>query len=185
MAHVCPWWFVRSFDNRFRHRFHDPEALFGRLVGPGERAIDIGCGAGFNTEGLARLVGRHGKVIAVDLQPRMLAMTKRRLLQSGLLDRVELVQARADDLGLEHQSPSGFAVAFWMVHEVPDKRSLLLQVHESLKPRGRLLICEPRVHVTRRAFEKSVEIAKRTGFAELDRPPVAFSRAVVLEKTAS
>ena len=182
MAHVCPWWFVRSFDNRFRHRFHDPEALYGKLVGPGERAMDIGCGAGFNTEGLARLVGPSGKVLAVDLQPRMLAMTERRLIQSGLLDRVELVQARADDLALDSHAPCGFAVAFWMIHEVPDKRALLLQIRAALNPGGRLLISEPRLHVSRRAFEQSVEIAKQAGFVERDRPSVAFSRTVVLER---
>lgn len=185
MAHVCPWWFVRSFDNRFRRRFHEPEALFGRSVRPGSRALDVGCGAGFNTEGLARIVGPHGKVVAVDLQPRMLTMTERRLRRSGLLDRVELVQAEADDLRLESQAPFGFAVAFWMVHEVPDPGRLLRQIGSALAPGGHLMVCEPRLHVTRRAFEKSVEVARQEGFVEHDRPRVAFSRAVVLTQAES
>jgi len=182
MAHVCPWWFVRSFDNRFRRRFHEHEALFGPFVRPGSRALDIGCGAGFNTEGLARMVGPHGKVVAVDLQPRMLTMTERRLRRGGLLDRVDLVQAEADDLGLESQEPFHFAVAFWMVHEVPDPRRLIDQIGNALAPGAHLMICEPRLHVRRRAFETSVEVARQADFAERDRPRVAFSRAVVLTK---
>jgi hypothetical protein len=34
MAHVCPWWFVRSFDNPIRRRLHDPVQIFGASVRP-------------------------------------------------------------------------------------------------------------------------------------------------------
>lgn len=182
MAHVCPWWFVRSFDNPLRRLFHDPEDIFAPWVREGMRVADIGCGAGFNTEALARLVGPHGRVIAVDLQPRMLAMTKRRLERGGLLARTELLQANENDLRLGQDARLGFAVAFWMVHEVSDVEHLFHQVLDALEPGASLLITEPKLHVSRRAFERSVRAALRIGFAERDRPIIALSRSVLLEK---
>ena len=183
MAHVCPWWFVRSFDNPIRRRLHDPEQIFGALVRPGMHVLDVGCGAGFNTEGLARLVGSEGLVVAVDLQPRMLAMTKRRLERSGLSARAELIQSSAHDLGFGTQRRFGFAVAFWMVHEVPDVERLFEQVRSVLEDGASLLVTEPKLHVGRHAFEASVEAALRTGFKESDRPTIALSRSVLLVRS--
>ena len=182
MAHVCPWWFVRSFDNPIRRWFHDPEAIFASWVQEGMRVLDVGCGAGFDTEGLARLVGADGRVVAVDLQPRMLAMTERRLRRSGLIDRVELVEARVDDLRLESRAPFDFAVAFWMVHEVEDPDWFFRQLRDAMAPGGSLLVCEPKLHVTGPAFERSLRVAQSVGFEEKDRSAIAFSRAALLTR---
>jgi len=183
MAHVCPWWFVRSFDNPIRRRFHDPAQIFGASVRAGMEVLDVGCGAGFNTEGLARLVGPEGLVVAVDLQPRMLAMTRQRLERAGLLERAELIQAGAHDLGLGARGRFGFATAFWMVHEVPDQERLFKQLHEVLEDRASLLVCEPKLHVSKRAFEASVLAAMRSGFEERDRPKIALSHTVTLVRS--
>jgi len=180
MAHVCPWWFVRSFDNPIRRLLYDPEQIFGEWVRPGMHVIDIGCGAGFNSEGLARLVGPDGLVVAVDLQAHMLAMTRRRLERVGLLERAEFVKSTANDLGLSKDPRFGFAVAFWMVHEVPSPENLFKQVREVLNAGALLHIVEPKIHVGRDAFEASVEAARRAGFSEKGRPRVALSRSAVL-----
>ena len=183
MAHVCPWWFVRSFDNPIRRRFHDPEQIFGELVRPGMQVLDVGCGAGFNTEGLARLVGPDGLVAAVDLQPRMLEMTKQRLERGGLSARAELIQASAHDLGLGTQRRFGFAVAFWMVHEVPDLERLFEQLWNVLEDGASLLVTEPKLHVSKRSFEASVGTAIRAGFELRDRPAIALGRSVLLARS--
>jgi len=180
MAHVCPWWFVRSFDNPIRRRFHKPEEIFGAFVRPGMHVLDVGCGAGFNTVGLAQLVGPDGLVVGVDLQPRMLTMTKERLEGSGLLARAELIQANARDLGLGTRPRFGFATAFWMVHEVPDVERLFEQLRSVLERGAFVLISEPKLHVSKRAFEASVQAGLRMGFEERDRPKIALSRSVVL-----
>ena len=64
---VCPWWLCYSFDNPLRHLIHDPERLLEPYVKTGMTAVDIGCGMGYFTLGLAKLVGPGGTVIAVDL----------------------------------------------------------------------------------------------------------------------
>ena len=76
--HICPWWLAFEFDNRLRHFFHNPEKMLGSYVSKGMTVLDVGCGMGFFSIGLAKLVCDKGSVIAADVQPKMLeAMQKR------------------------------------------------------------------------------------------------------------
>src|SRR5512139_2340496 len=116
---VCPWWLCHSFDNPLRRLFHDPERLLQPYVKPGMTVVDIGCGMGYFTIGLAMLAGPGGKVIAVDLQQRMLDAMEKRAVKAGVADRILSRRGRNESLGIE--GPADFALAFWMAHEVPDK----------------------------------------------------------------
>ena len=68
-----------------------------------------------------------------------------------------------------------------MLHEVPDQAAFLAEVIACLKPSGRLLIVEPRLHVSGAAFERSVAIAN-VGLEPIARPTVALSRAVLFSR---
>jgi ubiquinone/menaquinone biosynthesis C-methylase UbiE len=176
--HVCPWWLCRSFDNPLRRIFHDPEHLLAPHVKPGMTTIDIGCGMGYFTLELARLVGPGGRVIAVDLQERMLAALGSRALRAGLAERIVLHRCRPDALGVEGQAD--FALAFWMVHEVPDKARFFQEIIAFLKPGGRLLLVEPKYHVTKKSLDRTLAVCRQTGFSVLETPAVALSRAVLM-----
>ena len=73
---TCPWWFLFTFDNPFRRLFQDPVIILGPYLKPGDAAVDIGCGMGYFTLPLARLVGSSGYVIAVDLQKHLESILK-------------------------------------------------------------------------------------------------------------
>jgi len=75
-----------------------------------------------------------------------------------------------------------FALAFYMVHEVPDGEALLRQVAECLRPQGRLLLVEPIFHVPRAAFEATLRAAERAGLRVVAHPRIRFSRAVLLAR---
>lgn len=180
MAHVCPWWFVRSFDNPVRSLFHRPEQMLGEWVQSGMRVLDVGCGAGFNSLGLARLVGTEGRVVAVDLQPRMLTMTRECLRRAGMLAHAELIESTVDDLGISGQPAFDFALAFWMAHEVSEPAAFFDQLRRALKPGAPLLVVEPKLHVTSRSFEATVKAARGAGFQVKERPKIALSRAALL-----
>jgi ubiquinone/menaquinone biosynthesis C-methylase UbiE len=177
MPHVCPWWFAYTFDNGLRRLIHDPAVLFRGLVREGDTVADIGCGLGHFSLGLARLVGATGKVIAVDLQPEMVRRAGRRAERLGVRPRIDFRVCRPERLGLPE--PLDFVLAFWMVHEVPSQRALLAEVRAALRPTGRLLIAEPKGHVSARRFEATVDRARAAGFAITESPPVRLSRAVV------
>lgn len=178
---VCPWWLCYSFDNPLRCLIHDPERILNPHVATGMTAVDIGCGMGHFTLGLAKRVGPGGKVVAVDLQEQMLATLGRRARKAGLSDRIVLHRCLPDLLGVEE--PADFVLAFWMVHEVRDKPRFFAQISAFLKPGGRLLLVEPKLHVTRNSFGQTVEVARAVGFRMLDEPAVALSRAVLMEKS--
>ena len=179
-SHTCPWWLIFTFDNPLRRFVHDPQQIVRPYVKQGDTVLDVGCGMGFFTLGLAELVGRDGRVIAADLQAQMLAGLRKRAGKAGLLERIELCQSTPDEIGVDE--PVDFALAFWMVHEVRQPTLFIRQIHKLLVPGGKFLIVEPIIHVTGRAFGQTVSMAEDAGYRVVDQPKIRVSRAVLLEK---
>jgi len=177
--HVCPWWLAFTFDNPLRKLFHNPDRLFEGMVRPGMTVADIGCGMGYFSLGLARLVAPTGRVIAVDMQSQMLARVNKRARKAGLSSMVQTRQCQATRIGLEGNEPLDFILAFWMVHETPDHFSFFRQLARGLKPTGQLLVAEPKFHVTQEQFDSELTAAERAGLAAVSWPDVAFSRTAV------
>jgi SAM-dependent methyltransferase len=65
-----------------------------------------------------------------------------------------------------------------MVHEVPDQRRLLGEIHTCLKPGGKLLVAEPKIHVPGKAFHKTVATAEEAGFRVTEEPRVRWPHPV-------
>lgn len=175
--HVCPWWFGYSFDNSLRPFLHDPVAILGNFVSAGQTVVDIGCGLGYFSLALARLVGPSGKVIAVDVQSQMVQRARRRAERHGLVDRIDFRTCAPDRLGIT--GPVDFALAFWVVHEVAKPKGLLCEVRSFLQPQGRLLISEPKGHVSAARFAETIKLARLEGYDVAEGPLVRFSRSVV------
>ena len=176
--HVCPWWAAYTFDNPLRRLFHDPEKVLANYVNEGMRVVDLGCGMGYFSIGMARLVGARGKVIAVDLQQKMLNTLVKRASRSGLADRISPHLSAADDLELEDQID--FILAFWMVHEVPDQKNLFNSLKSTLGADGKMLIAEPKIHVSAEALKMTVDIAQSCGWRPIGSPNIRFSHTVLL-----
>ncbi len=173
--HVCPWWLAYSFDNPLRRLLHDPASILGGFLEPGDVAADLGCGMGYFTLAMARIVGPKGRVIAADVQEEMLRRVGRRAERAGLDGRIVLHRCRPDSLALSEKVD--FALAFWVVHEAPDAGRFLADAAGILKPGGGLLIAEPRMHVGAGPFERTVALAREAGFEAAACPAVAWSRA--------
>ena len=110
-------------------------------VQAGDQMLDWGCGAGFFALPGARLVGEAGRVVAVDVQPEMVAATKAAVTLAGLAN-VEVMTAAG-----EYELPAGLPAFDWVLlayilHEVHEPRRLLEMAQGALKPGGRLLIVE-------------------------------------------
>jgi ubiquinone/menaquinone biosynthesis C-methylase UbiE len=167
-AHMCPWWAGYFLTNPLRRLVEDPRAILAPHVRAGMLVLEPGPGMGFFTLELARLVGPHGRVVAVDAQERMLAGLRRRATRAGLLERLDLRLAAGGDLGIDDLvGRVDFAVLFHMLHEVPDPAALLRAVHAALGPGGRLLLVEPRGHVTLAHFADSLAHCRSAGLVEV------------------
>lgn len=179
--HVCSWWIAYTFDNPIRRLFHNPRKILGNYIHEGMTVLDVGCGMGYFSIGMARMVGAKGKVIAVDLQQKMLDVMLRRARDSGVADRIIPHRCQSDAIGIEKQID--FVLAFWMVHEVGDKNSFFLQLRSILATTGKILIAEPRMHVSAAELDKTIAIAKNNGLHYCDRPEIRFSRTVLLQNS--
>ena len=176
--YVCPAEFAGSLDNSFRRWLHKPQKILGPYIKQGMSVLDLGCGPGVFTVEIAKLVGESGKVVAADLQEGMLKIVNGKITGTALEKRVVLHKCQENSIGLVEKMD--FILAFWMVHEVPDHERLFEELKSILKPGGKLFIIEPRIHVTRMAFEKMTAGLIRIGFQITGRPKIFFSRAILL-----
>lgn len=181
--HVCPWWLGYFLINPFRRLRQDPRKILSPFVREGMTVLEPGPGMGFFTLELARLVGSSGRVVAVDVQIKMLNRLKSRAAKQGLLERIEARLASKDSMALDDlRGKVDFALAFAVVHEIPRRALFFRQVAEALKPGGVLLLAEPRGHVKAAKFEEELKTAAEAGLTVLERPPISGSHAALLGK---
>ena len=182
-ARVCPFWLGYWLACPARRLIHDPDRILSRFVKAGMTVLDIGPAMGFFTLPLARLVGPAGQAIGVDVQERMLGVLRARAQAAGLADRLVARACGPTALGLEdHAGRIDFALAFAVVHEIPDPPRLFSEVVRSLRPGARWLVAEPKGHVTVDAFDRMLAVANGAGMDIVERPRIRWSHAVLLEK---
>jgi ubiquinone/menaquinone biosynthesis C-methylase UbiE len=184
MSHsVCPWWIGYLLASPVRGLVHSADQILSPFVHAGMTVLEPGPGMGFFTLPLARAVGPTGRVVAVDIQPKMIAALKRRADKAGLLARIDARLARPESMGVDDLSAKvDFALAFAMVHELPSVDVFFQEVAKTLRPDGRLLLVEPAGHVKPDAFDGELASAAKTGLRAISRPTVRRSHAALLVK---
>jgi ubiquinone/menaquinone biosynthesis C-methylase UbiE len=174
---VCPIEFAGGLDIGIRRLFHDPMRILRPYISEGMAVLDLGCGPGFFTMDMAKLTGVSGKVVAADLQDGMLEMLKRKIKCAGLKN-IEPYKTPKGRIGLAEKFD--FILIFYVLHEIPDQMALLKEIKTMLKPDGKVLIVEPKVHVSKKDFNVSIGTMKDIGFNIIEEPKIWFSRSVVV-----
>jgi ubiquinone/menaquinone biosynthesis C-methylase UbiE len=147
----------------------------------GMTVLDVGCGMGFFSLPLAKLVGEKGRVVCIDLQEKMIKGLIVRAKKAGLIDRIDTRVCSQSSLGVSDLAGKiDFALAFALIHEVSDKEILFSEIHRAMKPGGTVLFAEPRGHVSKSDFEKNVSIALTRGFEVVGDLKIRRSHAVLL-----
>ena len=84
--------------------------------------------------------------------------------------------------GINVSEKVDFILAFYMVHEVPDKNSLFRELKNILNAEGKILLVEPKLfHLSKSEFLNTVKIAEKNGFKASPAPMVLFSWSAILE----
>jgi ubiquinone/menaquinone biosynthesis C-methylase UbiE len=180
---ICPWWLGYALASPARRLIHDPRAILSPFVSAGMTVLEPGPGMGFFTLELARLVGPRGRVVAIDLQPKMLAALRRRADRKGLVDRIELREAKGGRMGTGDLGAAvDFLLAFAVVHELTDIAGFFAESYQTLKPSGKALVVEPSGHVSAPAFAATLALAERAGFVVEPGPSIRRSRSAVLTR---
>jgi len=148
-----------------------PNRFAAPFVEPGMTVLDPGCGFGYLSLPLARLVGPGGRVLSVDIEPRAVARLRRRARRAGLAERIDARACKSRDLGLdEFRGEVDLVFVIHTLHEFEDLPGFLGQVARLLKPGGRMLVVEPRGHVRPAHFDAEMEVCRLAGFSQLERP---------------
>jgi ubiquinone/menaquinone biosynthesis C-methylase UbiE len=193
--HICPWQGGPLLAASLRKLIHNPRRIAGPYLSDGMIAMDIGSGMGFFTIPMSEITGKQGKVIAVDLQPQMLAGLQKKAQKAGI-NNITFHQCGNNSLNVKQWDESvDFVLIMMMLHEVPDAEPaaevrmnrgspqvcLIREVYSVLAPGGKLLFSEPVVHVSQSKFEQSRSMIQQAGFSIADEPKIALCRTTVFQ----
>jgi ubiquinone/menaquinone biosynthesis C-methylase UbiE len=178
---VCPVELAQSLDNKIRRWLQNPHKIIGPYIQEGMTVLDIGCGPGFFSLEIAKLVGSTGKVISADLQEGMLRKLGNKIKGTELEARIKLIQCDKDSIHVSEQVD--FILAFYMVHEVPNKDSFFRELKNILHTQGQFLLVEPKLfHVSQEEFKATTDIAQKVGFKICQGPGLPLSWSALLKK---
>jgi 2-polyprenyl-3-methyl-5-hydroxy-6-metoxy-1,4-benzoquinol methylase len=181
--HVCPVWTGFFLASPMRRLVQNPQKMLCAYVRPGMTVLDFGCAMGFFSLPLARMVGQDGRVLCVDCQQGMLKHLERRARKAELGGRIDARVSNGNGYGLEDvHGTLDFALAYAVVHEVPDTDRLMHALYAALRPGAQMLLGEPVSHVRAGAFRDEQRAALQAGFEVAERPRICRSHAVVLQK---
>lgn len=166
-----------------RRWMQNPMEILRPHVREGMWVLEPGPGMGFFTIPLAQLVGASGRVIAVDVQPKMIAALMRRAVRAGVASRIAARVTAGDTMGVDDLAGKiDFTLAFAMVHELPDVGRFFMEVSRASKPNAQLLLAEPRGHVNEASFAAELEAAAASQLEVTARPAIPRSLAAMLTK---
>jgi ubiquinone/menaquinone biosynthesis C-methylase UbiE len=176
---VCPVELANSLDNRIRRWLQNPQKILSPYIREGMTVLDVGCGPGFFSIELAKMVGGKGKVISADLQDGMLQKLANKISGTELEERIKMVKCDKDKLNVTEKID--FGLAFFMVHEIPDKGPFFKELKSILNEKGQILMVEPKLfHVSKKGFEATTKIAEHAGFKLNIGPRLPLCWSVIL-----
>jgi ubiquinone/menaquinone biosynthesis C-methylase UbiE len=126
------------------------------------------------------MVGKDGKVYSVDLQEGMLQKLRNKIQGTQLEERIKLIKSEQGEIKVPEKVD--FILAFYMVHEVPDKDRFFEALKNILDEKGQFLIVEPKLfHVSLQEFNLTLQKAEKAGFKTTQGSKLPFSFSAVLE----
>lgn len=136
-----PEFAANVIDNPLRRRIQPPdEAALRHGLGPGMTVLEVGPGNGTYTMAAARRVGDKGRVVAIDIEPRMIDRVKRRAQAEGVTN-IEARVADVYDLPFDDGSFDAIHMTA-VIGEIPDPDRAMQEFHRVLSPRGTLAFSE-------------------------------------------
>ncbi|TAL76194.1 MAG: class I SAM-dependent methyltransferase [Bacteroidetes bacterium] len=168
-----------ALESSFRYRFQNPKKILKPYIQPGMTVLDLGCGPGFYTTEIARMLCSSGKVIAADIQNGMLEKVSKKITGSDIERIVQIHKCQEKSLNLTDKID--FVFAFYSFHEMSNLDNIIDEIKLLLKPKGEILIAEQRFHVRKSIFIGIIDKMRKKGFEITGQPKVFLSRAVVMK----
>jgi ubiquinone/menaquinone biosynthesis C-methylase UbiE len=175
----CPTSLAGLLDNPFTEGYH--ARVVSRLeLSPGLHVLDAGCGPGLLSTAIASAVAPHGRVLALDIQPGMIAKARARAMEAEISNIDFLVARLGDGQLLAMQFDRALLVT--VLGEIPDKIAALREVRTSLRPGGFLSITEVLPDPHYQSIRKITVLAEAAGLRLRNKYGNAFMFTVNLER---
>jgi ubiquinone/menaquinone biosynthesis C-methylase UbiE len=157
----CPAALSWLVDNPLRRRYMRP--VLDRVgIRSGEHVLELGPGPGAFTVDAAQRAGSKGRLIAVDIQPEMIAQVERRVREAGLTN-VETHVASAHHLPLDDGSVDR-AFLVTVLPEIPAPGRALAEMHRVLRPGGVLSVTEEFYDPDYLFLPETIRLVEAAGF---------------------
>jgi len=135
-----PTW-VQVFDDPGRDAWQKPDTVLRELgVVAGMTVADLGAGTGYFSVRLAKAVGPQGRVLAIDIEPKLVDYITSRATEEKL-PQIAAILATADDPKLPaHGVALVMIVDTW--HHIDDRLHYLAKLASGLAPGGRVAVVD-------------------------------------------
>jgi ubiquinone/menaquinone biosynthesis C-methylase UbiE len=176
-----PEFMADLIDHPLRRKFQPPyETAVRHGLEAGMRVLEVGPGSGTYTMGAARRVGPLGKLVTIDIEPRMIERVERKAQAAGVTN-VEARVADVYDLPFENAS---FDVVYMIavIGEIPDPNRAMREFYRVLTPAGTLVFSELLLDPDYPLASTLIRMASSAGFRLRDRIGNAFYYTLILEK---
>jgi SAM-dependent methyltransferase len=175
MGHLAAGW----LDRPEREKEEQPTRLMQALqIQPGDVVADIGAGSGYFTFRLAEKVGPKGKVLAVDIQPEMLALIRQRTKARGIRN-VEPILGTEDDPKLPANAVD-LILLVDVYHEFSYPWEMTRAMVRALKPGGRLVFVEYRLEDPEVPIKLVHKMSERQVLKEMAPHPLTWVKTMAV-----
>ena len=176
-----PEFMADLIDHPLRRRFQPPyETAVRHGLEPGMTVLEVGPGSGTYTIGAARRVGAQGRLVTVDIEPKMIERVGRRAEAEGL-ENIEARVANVYDLPFEDGT---FDVVYMIavIGEIPEPQRAMQEFHRVLSPSGTLVFSELVLDPDYPLANTLVRMAASAGFRRRIRIGGFFYYTLIFEK---
>ena len=179
-THLHPLDKANALDSRFRSLLQNPRKILKKHIKPGMTVLDLGCGTGYFTLEMAKLLNKKGKVIAADVQNGMLEILKQKLEINDLQQEVQLHSGQENTLDLTEEVD--FVLAFYSFHEMKYIDNIINDLLKITNHKTQILISEQKFHVPKNTFTTIIKKLENKGFKICERPRICLSRTVLMTR---
>lgn len=172
-----------ALESRLRLLLQNPGRILKGYIHPGMTVLDLGCGTGYFSLEIAKLLEKRGKVIAADVQKGMLDVLKHKSGYSELQNQIQIHNNLENTLNLTEKVD--FIFAFYAFHEMKYLDSIIFELQELLTHETKVFISEQKFHVSKYTFNTIVQKMENIGLEIWKRPSIFISRTVIMKIRSS